>query len=115
MQTQQQGLEQTLVAELRRMNAVQGRQTFRHHLAVRFQLSQGDARLLMDLGQGDGVALQRLLNALGQQQESHLLFRTHPVAAIVLLDQGQIMQGICDGSDLQIQLIEFVTQEQLVL
>ncbi|MNZ43468.1 hypothetical protein D3C78_610710 [compost metagenome] len=110
-----QGAEQLGVEELGGVDAVQGAEALRHHQAVRLQLLCLDIGLGQHSGQHYGVALQRLLNALGQQQQAHLVARIDPVAAIARLDQLLALQLGQQGIDQLRQLLLFVAQEQLCL
>ncbi|MNV04188.1 hypothetical protein D3C71_944790 [compost metagenome] len=110
-----QGAEQLLVEELGGVDAVQGAEALRHHQAVRLQLLCLYAGLGQHPGQHDGVALQRLLNALGQQQQAGLVARIDPVAAVARLDQLLALQFGQQGIDQLWQLLLLVAQEQLRL
>ncbi|MNH18815.1 hypothetical protein D3C79_785340 [compost metagenome] len=78
---------------------MQGAEALRHHQAVRLQLLRLDIGLGQHPGQHYGVALQRLLDALGQQQQAHLVARVDPVAAVARLDQLLALQLIQQGID----------------
>ncbi len=110
-----QGAEQLLVEELGGVDAVQGAEALRHHQAVRFQLLRLDTGLGQHPGQHDGVALQGLLDALGQEQQAGLVDRIDPEAAVAGLDQLLALQFGQQGIDQLWQLILFVAQEQLGL
>ncbi len=66
-------------------------------------------------GQHDGVALQSLLNALGQEQQAGLVDRIDPEATVAGLDQLLALQFGQQGIDQLRQLVLFIAQEQLGL
>ena len=110
-----QGAEQLLVEELGGVDAVQGAEAFRHHQAVRFQLLRLDVGLGQHAGQHDGVALQGLLDAFGQEQQAHLVAGVDPVAAVAGLDQLLAQQLGQQGIDQFRQLVLFAAQEEFGL
>lgn len=112
-QRRHQGGEHRLVEELRRVDAVQHRQTLRHDAALFLQRAAVDARVGAEDRHGDGVALQGFAHPGGQQlQRANTRRVQHQLVAFVA-DQLLTDQLVDQRLQHLRQLFLVVMQEQL--